>query len=76
MRPLGYHLANVLLHAAAACLVVLIVRRLALPGVWLAGFLFALHPVTVESVAWMSEQKNTLSGVFYLAAALVYLAVR
>ena len=50
------------LHAASACLVVLIVRRLALPGAWLAGFIFALHPVCVEAVAWISEQKSTLSG--------------
>ncbi len=70
---LGYHMANVVLHAAAAFLVVLIVRRLALPGAWLAGFLFALHPVYVESVAWISEQKNTLSTVFYLASVLTYL---
>jgi tetratricopeptide (TPR) repeat protein len=70
---LGYHLINVILHAASAFLIVLIVRRLALPGAWLAGFLFALHPVYVESVAWISEQKNTLSTVFYLASALTYL---
>jgi len=70
---LGYHLANVALHALAACLVVLIVRRLALPGAWLAGLIFALHPVCVEAVAWISEQKSTLSAVFYLAAALTYL---
>ena len=70
---LGYHLANVALHALAACLVVLIVRRLPLPGAWLAGFVFALHPVCVEAVAWISEQKSTLSAVFYLAAALTYL---
>jgi tetratricopeptide (TPR) repeat protein len=69
----GYHLTNILLHAAAACLVVAIMRRLALPGAWLAGLIFALHPVCVESVAWISEQKNTLSTVFYLGAALVYL---
>jgi tetratricopeptide (TPR) repeat protein len=70
---LGYHLMNVFLHAAAACLVVVIVRRLALPGAWLAGFLFALHPVCVEAVAWISEQKSTLSAVFYLASGLAYL---
>ncbi|MFT3867748.1 MAG: tetratricopeptide repeat protein [Nibricoccus sp.] len=70
---LGYHLTNVLLHATAACLVIAIVRRLALPGAWLAGLLFALHPVCVESVAWISEQKNTLSTVFVLGAVLLYL---
>jgi len=70
---MGYHLVNILLHAAAACLLVAIVRRLALPGAWLAGLIFALHPVAVESVAWISEQKNNLSAVFFLGAALVYL---
>ena len=70
---LGYHLTNVTLHAASACLVVMIVRRLSLPGAWLAGLVFALHPVCVESVAWISEQKSTLSGVFYLGSALAYL---
>jgi tetratricopeptide (TPR) repeat protein len=69
----GYHVVNVALHALAACLVVEIVRRLELPGAALAGFVFALHPICVESVAWISEQKNTLSAVFCLAAALVYL---
>jgi protein O-mannosyl-transferase len=69
----GYHLINILLHVTAACLVVLIVKRLSLPGAWLAGFAFALHPVCVETVAWISEQKSTLSAVFYLAAALTYL---
>jgi hypothetical protein len=70
---LGYHLTNVLLHVVAACLVVWIVRRLSLPGAWFAGFLFALHPVCVEAVAWIAEQKSTLSAVFYLGAAITYL---
>jgi protein O-mannosyl-transferase len=70
---LGYHLANVAFHAAAAWLLVLLLRRLAFPVPVLAGLVFALHPVCVESVAWISEQKNTLSAVLYLSAALLYL---
>ena len=70
---MGYHLTSVALHAVSACLVVMIARRLSLPGAWFAGFIFAVHPVCVESVAWISEQKSTLSAVFYLAAALTYL---
>lgn len=70
---LGYHLTNVVLHTISAGLVVLLVRRLSLPGAWLAGFVFALHPVEVEAVAWISEQKSTLSGAFFLASALAYL---
>ena len=70
---LGYHLTDLGFHAAAACLLGLVLRRLAVPGAWLAAVLFAVHPVAVESAAWISEQKNTLSAVFYLSAALVYL---
>jgi tetratricopeptide (TPR) repeat protein len=70
---LGYHLANVAFHAATAWLVVMALRRLSFPFPVLAGLLFALHPVCVESVAWISEQKNTLSAVFYLGAAVLYL---
>lgn len=71
--PLSYHLASIVLHAVAAFLLGLILRRLAVPWPWLAACTFALHPVQVESVAWMSELKNTLSGAFAFAAALAYL---
>ncbi len=69
----GYHVINVCWHVIAAGLLVTLLRRLAVPGAGWAGLVFALHPVNVESVAWISEQKNTLSTVFYLAAALAWL---
>ncbi len=71
--PLGYHLTNVLLHAATAILLWRVLRALGLAGAWLAGLLFAVHPVTVESVAWLSELKNTLSAPLFLGSVLAWL---
>lgn len=73
LRPGPYHLINLLLHAADAILLWLLLRRLALPGAFLAAALFAVHPVQVESVAWVTERKNVLSALFYLLSLFAYL---
>jgi Flp pilus assembly protein TadD len=72
-RPFGYHLVNVLLHAGNAILLAVILHALGLRGGWLAAGLFALHPVHVESVAWITERKNVLSTFLYLSALAAYL---
>lgn len=69
----AYHLVNILLHIGCVVLVLKILRFLRIPGAELAAMIFALHPVNVETVAWISERKNTLSGLFGLAATLSYL---
>ena len=84
MNPFGYHLTNLLLHAANAVLVVLVARRLLAKaglagraldaGSVLAALFFAVHPLRAESVAWVTERRDVLSGLFFLATILLYLA--
>ncbi len=73
LNAFGYHFVSILLQACNAILLWMVLRQLKVGGAWLAAALFAIHPVQVESVAWISEQKNLLSGAFYLGAMLAYL---
>jgi protein O-mannosyl-transferase len=73
LSPWPYHLLNVFLHAGSAVLLWQVLRHLNVRGAWLGAALWALHPVMVESVAWVTELKNTQSGFFYLLSIFCFL---
>ena len=73
LAPWPYHLLNVLLHAGSAVLLWQVLRQLNVRGAWLGAALWALHPVMVQSVAWVTELKNTQSGLFYLLSIFCFL---
>ncbi len=72
LNPTGYHVTNLLLHIASALLVWAVLRKLLVPGAFLAALLFAIHPVNVEAVAWISQRKDLLGTLFFLLAILWY----
>ena len=76
LHPLPYHLFTLLMHAAGSVVLWRVLLRLKIPGAWLGAALWALHPVQVESVAWITELKNTQSGLFYLLTGLWFVRAR
>ncbi len=72
MNSTGYRVSNLILHIVESLLIWIILRRLSVPGAFLAALLFTLHPVNVESVAWITQRKNMMSMLFFLLSILWY----
>ncbi len=73
MNPTGYRLTNLLLHVATALLVWAGLNQLSIPGAFLAALVFAIHPLNVQSVAWIAQRKEILAAFFYFASIVCYL---
>jgi len=73
LNPIPYHINNIILHIISALLLWLILRRLSIPAAFAAAAAFALHPLNVESVAWITQRKNTLMLVFFLLSVFFYI---
>jgi tetratricopeptide (TPR) repeat protein len=73
MHLSGYHVTNLILHVVESLLIWIILRKLSVPGAFWAGLIFAVHPVNVEAVAWISQRKNVTAMLFFLLSILWYL---
>jgi protein O-mannosyl-transferase len=75
-NPVGYHIVNLFLHWACCLFLWAILRKLAIPGAYFAAMLFAVHPVNVETVAWIAQQKSLWAMLFALLSTRCHLSAR